>query len=102
LEWGNPKKAAEYAYIKSYCPYTNLARKAYPNLLLTTSLSDSQVAYHEPTKYVAKMRALNPGNLVLFRCTMDGGHGGASGRYDSLKEQAFVMAFALEHMGLAH
>jgi oligopeptidase B len=101
LEWGNPKKPAEYAYIKSYCPYTNLARKSYPDLLLTTSLGDSQVSYHEPTKYVAKMRALNPGKLVLLRCNMDAGHGGASGRYDALKEQAFVMAFVLERMGLA-
>ena len=100
LEWGNPKKKDEYDYMKTYCPYTNLRKSTYPALLVTTSLNDSQVMFHEPTKYVAKQRALNPGNTVLFKCNMAGGHGGSSGRYDSLKEQAFVMSFVLDQMGI--
>jgi oligopeptidase B len=99
LEWGNPKKKAEYDYIKSYCPYSNLAKKAYPAILVTTSLNDSQVMYHEPTKYVAKLRTLKTDhNPLLFKCNMAGGHGGSSGRYDALKEQAFIMAFVLDQM----
>jgi len=100
LEWGNPKQKDEYAYMKSYCPYTNLRKGAYPAILIMTSLNDSQVMFHEPTKYVARQRALNPGNTVLFRCNMAGGHGGSSGRYDALREQAFRMAFALDQMGI--
>ncbi len=101
LEWGNPNKTDEYEYMKSYCPYTNLAAKAYPAILVTTSLNDSQVLFHEPTKYVAKLRALKTdGNPLLLRCNMDGGHGGASGRYDALKENAFVVAFVLDQMGI--
>jgi oligopeptidase B len=101
LEWGNPKVKEEYDYIKTYCPYTNLRQANYPALLVTTSLNDSQVLFHEPTKYVAKMRALNPKTTVVFKCNMDAGHGGASGRYDALKEQAFITAFILEQMGSA-
>jgi oligopeptidase B len=101
LEWGNPKKKDEYSYIKQYCPYTNLKKASYPAILVTTSLNDSQVLFHEPTKYVARMRALNPGNTVVFKCNMAGGHGGSSGRYDALKEQAFAMSFVLDQMGIA-
>ena len=101
LEWGNPKKRDEYDYIKTYCPYSNLKKAAYPAILVTTSLNDSQVMFHEPTKYVAKMRALNPANTVIFKCNMAGGHGGASGRYDALKDQAFVTAFILDQMGIS-
>lgn len=100
LEWGNPKKKAEYDYLKTYCPYTNLKKTQYPALLVTTSLNDSQVMYHEPMKYVAKQRELNPGGTVVFKCNMAGGHGGSSGRYDALKEQAFVMAFVLDQLGI--
>lgn len=100
LEWGNPKKKEEYAYMKTYCPYTNLRQTQYPALLVTTSLNDSQVMYHEPMKYVAKQRELNPGGTVVFKCNMAGGHGGSSGRYDALKEQAFVMAFVLDQLGM--
>ncbi|MBX7105484.1 MAG: S9 family peptidase [Gemmataceae bacterium] len=101
LEWGNPKVKAEYEYMKSYCPYTNLKKGAYPAMLVTTSLNDSQVLYHEPTKYVAKLRTLKTDpNVLLFKCNMAGGHGGSSGRYDVLKEQAFRFAFALDQMGL--
>ncbi|QJX00718.1 S9 family peptidase [Frigoriglobus tundricola] len=101
LEWGNPNKSDEYEYMKSYCPYTNLAAKAYPAVLVTTSLNDSQVLFHEPTKYVAKLRTLKTdANPLLLKCNMDGGHGGASGRYDALKETAFVTAFVLDQMGI--
>jgi oligopeptidase B len=99
LEWGNPKKPDEFAYIRTYCPYTNIAKSKYPAMLVTTSLNDSQVAYHEPAKYVAKMRATNPDATILFKCNMDAGHGGASGRYDRLKERALVMAFVLDLLG---
>ena len=101
LEWGNPKKKAEYEYMKSYCPYTNVTAKKYPAMLVTTSLNDSQVLYHEPTKYTAKMRYTNPDATILLKCNMAGGHGGSSGRYDALKEQAFIMAFVLNQFGIA-
>ena len=101
LEWGNPNKTEEYEYIKSYCPYTNLSRRAYPAMLLTTSLNDSQVLYQEPTKYVAKLRTLKTDHHpLLLKCNMAGGHGGSSGRYDALREQAFVTAFILDQMGI--
>ena len=70
-------------------------------MLVMTSLNDSQVMYHEPTKYVAKLRTLKTDkNPLLFRCNMDAGHGGASGRYDHLKEDAIVLAFVLDQMGI--
>jgi oligopeptidase B len=101
LEWGNPKVKAEYEYMKTYDPYANLTKAKYPAILVTTSLNDSQVLFHEPTKYVAKMRSLNPdAQAIVFKCNMAGGHGGSSGRYDSLKEQAFVMSFVLDQMGI--
>jgi len=100
LEWGNPKKKEEYDYLKTYCPYTNIAAKAYPNILVTTSLNDSQVMYWEPAKYVAKMRATrNDPNVLLLKTNMGAGHGGASGRYDAYKEQAFIFAFILNQLG---
>ena len=99
LEWGNPKIPAEFAYLRSYCPYTNIAKTKYPMMLATTSFNDSQVSYHEPAKFVAKMRAINPDATMLFRCNMDAGHGGASGRYDNLKERAIIMAFVLDVLG---
>jgi oligopeptidase B len=86
--------------MKTYCPYSNLKAGKYPAILVTTSLNDSQVLFHEPTKYVAKMRYLNPDGTVIFKCNMDAGHGGASGRYDALKEQALVTAFVLDQMGI--
>jgi oligopeptidase B len=101
LEWGNPKKSEEYEYMRKYCPYTNLAKKAYPAMLIETSLNDSQVLFHEPAKYTAKIRSLKTDtNPVVFRCKMVGGHGGSSGRYDVLKEQAYTMAFVLDQMGI--
>ena len=103
LEWGNPNKKDEYEYMKSYCPYTNLAAKDYPATMVRTSLNDSQVMYWEPAKYTAKMRATRTDkNVLIFRCNMDAGHGGASGRYDALKEQAFTYAFILNQLGITH
>jgi oligopeptidase B len=100
LEWGNPKVKSEYEYMKSYCPYTNIAPKTYPSILVTTSLNDSQVMYWEPTKYVAKMRATKTDrNPLLFKCNMAAGHGGASGRYDAIKDQAFIYAVMLDQIG---
>lgn len=100
-QWGNPKKKAEYDYMRSYCPYSNLRATAYPAILVLTSLNDSQVLYHEPTKYVAKLRTLKTdSNPLMLKCNMDAGHGGASGRYDHLKEQAFLRAFVLDQMGI--
>ncbi len=101
LEWGNPKVKAEYDYIKSYCPYTNIERKNYPNILVTTSLNDSQVGYWEPAKYTAKLRALKTDkNKLLFKINMDAGHSGASGRYDYLKELAFEYVVMLSMLGV--
>lgn len=100
-QWGNPKVKTEYDYMKNYCPYTNMKATAYPSMLVMTSLNDSQVLFHEPTKYVAKLRTLKTDkNLFLLRCNMDAGHGGASGRYDHLKETALVMAFVLDQAGI--
>ncbi|MBX9579165.1 MAG: S9 family peptidase [Gemmataceae bacterium] len=99
-QWGNPKVKAEYEYLKSYCPYTNLKKGAYPAVLVTTSLNDSQVMYHEPAKWVAKLRTLKTDPYpLLLKCNMAGGHGGSSGRYDALKERALVMAFVLDQIG---
>jgi oligopeptidase B len=102
LEWGNPKKKDEYEYMKSYCPYTNLSARTYPAMLVRTSLNDSQVMYWEPAKYVAKLRTLKTDtNPLLFKCNMAAGHGGASGRYDAIKETAFVYAFVLWQLGVS-
>jgi oligopeptidase B len=100
-EWGNPKNKEEYDYIKTYCPYTNLAAKDYPSLLVKTSLNDSQVMYWEPAKYVAKMRSLKTDkNPLLFVINMGAGHGGSSGRYDHLREDALDYAFILDQVGI--
>ena len=102
LEWGNPNVQADYEYMKTYCPYTNLAAKAYPALLVKTSLNDSQVMYWEAAKYVAKLRALGTGDAVLLlKTNMGAGHGGSSGRYDALRETAFDYAFVLGELGAA-
>jgi oligopeptidase B len=100
-EWGNPQIAADYFYMKSYCPYTNLERKAYPTMLVKTSLNDSQVMYWEPAKYVAKLRTLKTDtNPLLLKINMGAGHGGASGRYDYLREIALDYAFLLTQLGI--
>jgi oligopeptidase B len=103
-EWGNPKEKAVYDYILSYSPYDNLHRAQYPAMLLTESLNDSQVMYWESAKFVAKLRTLKTdNNPLLLRMKMDpGGHGGASGRYDRLKDQAFEYAWLLSQVGITH
>ena len=101
-EWGNPAKKDEYDYIKTYSPYENLRKGAYPVMLVMTSFNDSQVFYHEPAKYVARLRTLKTdANPLLLRTNMAAGHGGASGRYDNLHEAAFEWAFVLAQLGFA-
>jgi oligopeptidase B len=100
-EWGNPQVAEDYWVMKSYCPYTNVSRRAYPAMLVKTGLNDSQVMYWEPAKYVAKMRAKKTdNNCLLFKVNMGAGHGGASGRYDYLREIALDYAFLLTQVGI--
>jgi oligopeptidase B len=101
LEWGNPNEKPAFDYMRTYSPYDNVTRKAYPAILVTTSLNDSQVMYWEPTKYVAKLRSLKTdSNPLLLKCNMGAGHGGASGRYDRLKETAFEYAWLLSQVGI--
>jgi oligopeptidase B len=98
-EWGNPKERDFYEVMKSYCPYTNLGPRPYPRILVRTSLHDSQVMYWEPAKYVAKLRHVAPATPLLFKINMAAGHGGASGRYDYLREIAFDYAYILTRLG---
>ncbi|MGZ3573509.1 MAG: S9 family peptidase, partial [Gemmatimonadaceae bacterium] len=102
-QWGDPHIADQYAYMKTYSPYDNVERKAYPWMLVTTSLNDSQVGYWEPAKWVAKLRALKTdSNPLYIKINMAGGHGGSSGRYDVLRERAFRYAFMLDAVGMAN
>ena len=99
-EWGNPNQKEAYEYMKSYSPYENIEKKAYPHMLVTTGLHDSQVQYFEPAKWVAKLRDLKTDDHVLLLHTnMDYGHGGASGRFDYLKDVALDYAFLLKLEG---
>jgi oligopeptidase B len=101
-EWGNPQEREYFEYMLSYSPYDNIEPKAYPAILVETSLNDSQVMYWEPVKYVAKLRATKTdNNPVLLKINMGAGHGGASGRYDYLREIAFTYTFILWQLGLA-
>jgi oligopeptidase B len=103
LEWGNPNEKAAFDYMLSYSPYDNLDKKAYPATLVTTSFNDSQVMYWEPAKYVAKLRTLLQGDQrgLLLQCKLEAaGHGGASGRYDRWRDQAFEMAWMLAQVGI--
>ena len=101
-QWGDPHIAEQYAYMKTYSPYDNVERKAYPWMLVTTSLNDSQVMYWEPAKWVAKLRATKTdSNPLLLKINMAGGHGGSSGRYDVLRERAFRYVFMLDAVGMA-
>jgi oligopeptidase B len=96
-EWGNPADPAQYAILRSYCPYTNLARKPYPAMLVKTSMNDSQVMYWEPAKYVARLRERNDGApQIVLKVNFAAGHGGSSGRYDALREIAFDVAWMLK------
>ena len=101
-EWGNPKEKPAFDYMISYSPYDNLEDKSYPNILVKTSFNDSQVMYWEPAKYTAKMRATRSDHhLLILKTNLDpAGHGGASGRYDRLKEASFDYAFLLTQMGI--
>ncbi len=102
-EWGNPNEPDAYFYMKSYSPYENIVSKEYPNLLVTTGLHDSQVQYFEPAKWVAKLRTVETGNsILLLKTDMDYGHGGASGRFDYLKEIAMEYAFLFKLEGIGH
>ncbi|MBC3874658.1 S9 family peptidase [Undibacterium sp. LX15W] len=101
LEWGNPNEKAAYDYMRSYSPYDNVEKKAYPAMLVTTGLNDSQVMYWEPAKYVAKLRAhKTDNNPLLLKTNMAAGHGGASGRYDAIKEGSFNFAWMLSQWGI--
>ncbi|MGI9040940.1 MAG: S9 family peptidase [Gemmatimonadales bacterium] len=100
-EWGNPHDAAFYQYIRSYSPYDNVESKDYPHMLVTAGLNDPRVAYWEPAKWTARLRARKTdGNRLLLRTNMGAGHGGASGRYDHLREVAFKYAFVLDVVGV--
>ena len=100
-EWGNPEIAEQYGWLKGYCPYTNLTRREYPAMLVRTSINDSQVMFWEPAKYVAKLRTLKTDANPLYLLTnMGAGHGGASGRYDRLREIAMDYAVILHWLGV--
>ena len=102
-EWGDPNQSDYYQYILSYSPHDNVQAKAYPHLLVTAGLHDSQVQYWEPAKWVAKLRAIKTDeNLVLLKTTMEAGHGGLSGRFRRFKELAFIYAFLLDLAGIDH
>ncbi|WP_433827990.1 S9 family peptidase [Actinoplanes sp. CA-015351] len=96
-EWGNPLESPEvYSYMKSYSPYENVAKLDYPKILAVTSLNDTRVLYHEPTKWVARLRSVAPDGQYLLKTEMGAGHGGPSGRYDAWKEEAFVLSWILD------
>jgi oligopeptidase B len=102
-EWGNPNEKPAYDYMLKYSPYDNLKKGAYPALLVKTSFNDSQVMYWEPAKYTAKLRTLKTDkNVLLLKTNMAAGHGGASGRYEHLKEVAFDYAFMLTQLGISN
>ena len=100
-EWGNPNQKAAFDYMLTYSPYDNVKAKNYPAILVETSFDDSQVMYWEPSKYVAKLRALKTDqNPLIFFINMHGGHGGSSGRYDSIRERDKYYAFMLTQLGI--
>ncbi|NES15796.1 MULTISPECIES: S9 family peptidase [Micromonospora] len=101
-EWGNPLDDPEvYAYMKSYTPYENVAAVDYPAILAVTSLNDTRVLYHEPAKWIARLRAVAPQGDYLLKTEMGAGHGGPSGRYDAWREEAFINAWILDRLGRA-
>jgi len=101
-EWGNPANKENYMYMKSYSPYDNVTKQSYPNMLVTTGLHDSQVQYFEPAKWVAKLREMSTGkNILMLHTDMEVGHGGASGRFKSLKDRAREYAFLFALEGIA-
>ena len=101
-QWGNPKEEKYYNYMLSYSPYDNIKGVKYPNILATGGLNDSQVGFHEPAKFVAKLRELKKDdNITVLKINMESGHGGASGRFARLKEVAYQYAFLMDRMGLS-
>jgi oligopeptidase B len=101
-EWGNPIDSPDvYAYMKAYSPYENVGKLKYPAILAMTSLNDTRVLYHEPAKWIARLRAVAPEGSYLLKTEMGAGHGGPSGRYDAWKEEAFATAWTLDILGLA-
>jgi oligopeptidase B len=99
-QWGNPGIPEQFTYMRSYSPYDNVARKAYPSMLVTAGLNDPRVNYWEPAKWVARLRTSKTDtNPLVFRINMGAGHGGASGRYDALHEEAFRFAFLVDQIG---
>jgi oligopeptidase B len=101
-EWGNPLDDPEvYAYMKSYTPYENVRAVDYPAILAVTSLNDTRVLYHEPAKWIARLRAVAPQGDYLLKTEMGAGHGGPSGRYDAWREEAFINAWVLDRLGRA-
>ncbi|MBZ4656913.1 MAG: ptrB, partial [Methermicoccus sp.] len=100
-EWGNPNDETYFNYMLSYSPYDNIKPQNYPNMLVTGGLNDSQVLFHEPAKYVAKLRATKTDdNILLLRMNMESGHGGATGRYEGIRDTAFEYAFILNRVGI--
>ena len=100
-EWGNPNEEEYYNYIKSYSPYDNVKAQNYPNFLITGGINDSQVLFHEPSKWTAKLRTFKTDdNIVLLHMNMESGHGGATGRYSRIKDVAFEFAFILNRVGI--
>ena len=101
-EWGNPLESADvYRYMKSYSPYENVRDVRYPKILAMSGLNDTRVLYHEPTKWIARLRATAPQGSYLLKTEMGAGHGGPSGRYDAWKEEAFMTAWTLDVVGKA-
>ena len=101
-EWGNPAEKAAYDYMLSYSPYDQLSAQAYPAMFVGTGLWDSQVQYFEPAKYVARLRTRKTDrNPLVFRTNMEAGHGGKSGRFRAIADQAEYLAFTLDQLGAA-
>ena len=99
-EWGDPRQKEYYDYMRSYSPYDNVEAKAYPDMLVTSGLNDPRVAYWEPAKWTAKLRATKTGDgVLLLKTNLGAGHGGASGRYERLKERALDYAFVINRVG---
>jgi oligopeptidase B len=100
-EWGDPRNPEFFDYMLSYSPYDNVRATDYPHLLITAGLNDPRVGYWEPAKWAARLRATKTGNhRLLLKTHMGAGHGGASGRFDALKETAFLYAFLLDALGV--
>jgi oligopeptidase B len=100
-EWGNPNDPEYYRYMKSYSPYDNVAATSYPAIFVSAGLNDPRVAYWEPAKMVAKLRATKTDDrLLVLKTEMGAGHGGPSGRYDAWRDEAFVLAFLLDQLAV--